>query len=147
MTSHHETNDQQFSAATAMVLAASDLLRVASSNASQLSSALDNTTLQNLAEAIYREVQIAELLYIQLSEITAQSRCEHVFLYPTYPQISVPLMKLNLPQLEQLRNAGEIKLETYESNPSESSEGSHQSTISHLRQTIEDIRNEISNRK
>lgn len=147
MTSHHETKDQQFSAAAAMVLAASDLLRVASSNNNgKLSGSLDNSTLQTLAEAIYREVLVAEVLYIQLHEMLAQSRYEQVYLYPSQPQVSIPLTKLNLLQLEQLREAGDIKLEAHESNASESCDG-HEDPINLLRQTIRNIESEISHRK
>lgn len=147
MTAHQESRDQQFSAAAAMVLAASDLLRAASScNSGQLSSSLDNYTLQNLAEAIYREVQVAEVLYIQLNEMLEQSRNEQVFLYPSYPQVSIPLTKLNLPQLEQLKEAAEIKQQTYESNADESNDNDHRSVINQLRETMQEIQLEISKR-
>lgn len=147
MTAQQESRDQQFNAAAAMVLAASDLLRVASgASTGQLSNSLDNYTLQNLAEAIYREVQVAEVLYIQLHEMLEQSRCERTCLYSDYPQISIPLTKLNIPQLEQLKEAGDIKLQTYELNSIESNGYRHQPEIKQLRQSIEDIEQEMLKR-
>ena len=146
MTSHHKDNDHRFNEASAMVLAASDLLRVACNNNEQLNASLDNNSLKNLAEAIYREVQVAEMLYIQLREMFDQSRNEKISLYTSYPQVSIPLSRLNLPQLQHLFDSAMPKLETYEAEENVSSQNPSQQIIEHLRCTVEDIQLEISKR-
>ncbi len=148
MNSHLESHNQQFNEASSMVLAASDLLHSASNTDNvQLSALLDNNTLRHLAEAIYREVQVVEILYIQLCEMLEQVRGEQVTPYNLYPQVAVPLTKLNHPQLQDLLEAGKIKLESLESSTGATVDIAHQGAINHLRQSINDLQSEISTRE
>ncbi|MCB1756822.1 MAG: hypothetical protein KDJ38_14960, partial [Gammaproteobacteria bacterium] len=76
------------------------------SESRNLTDALDNTTLLQLANAIYREALILDTLYTQLLEVHEQARSNFCTPYEGLPQLPIPMSRLTLQQLN------EAKLET-----------------------------------